>query len=348
MGAQLSRRGFLKAAGLASGGLLLGLHVPTGGRLAAATRETALVNTWLYISPDNRFTVLVNHAEMGNGAYTSLPMMLAEEADLPWEAVEITPAPVEPVYYHADWGKYLTGGSSATPSSWRVLRQAGARIRAMMLEAAATHWNAQADALTTEQGFVVNADGERVSYGELLSIVEAEKIQPPKQVALKDPSEFRLIGTDVRRIEGPEKADGSAIFGIDVSFEGMRHAAVAHSPVWGGSVRSYDATETLGIPGVESVKPISTGVAVIARDTWTALKGVKALKIDWDDGPNTGLSSEKFYREYRELSRKPGWSPRTTATPSTPWPPPPQSWKPSTRSPTSPTPRWSPCAPQPG
>ena len=123
---------------------------------------------------------------------------------------------------------------------------------------------------------------------------------------LKDPSQFRLIGTDVRRIEGPEKADGSAIFGIDVRFEGMRHAAVAHAPVWGGSVRRYDATEALRIPGVERVKPISTGVAVIARDTWTAWKGVKALKIDWDDGPNTGLSSKKFYREYRELSRKPG------------------------------------------
>ncbi len=303
---EVSRRNFLKAAGLAGGGLLLGLNLPAGGKLAAASKDPVLVNTWVYISPDNTFTVLVNHAEMGNGAYTSLPMMFAEEADLAWESIDVTPAPVEPVYFHADWGKYLTGGSSATPSSWRVLREAGAKTRAMMLDAAAAQWDVPAADLSTELGHVLGPRGKKISYGELLPVIEREGIQPRDKVALKSPEDFRLIGTDVKRLEGPDKVDGSAVFGIDVSFPDMRHAAIAHAPVWGGSVKRYDAKKAMKIPGVEKVKQVSTGVAVIARDTWTAMKGVKALDIEWDDGPNTELSSDKFYEEYRELSREPG------------------------------------------
>jgi isoquinoline 1-oxidoreductase beta subunit len=187
------------------------------------------------------------------------------------------------------------------------LRTAGAQARAMLVEAAARLWQVDADNLETRDSHVINpAGGQRASYGELLAIISREGIAPPEDVKLKDPADFIILGKGRRRHEGPSKVDGSAIFGIDVKLPGMLYGSIARCPVFDGKVVSFDASEAMKIAGVVKAKQISNGVVVLARDYWTAKKGRDALKITWDEGPNAELSSEGFYKEYRELADQPG------------------------------------------
>ena len=302
----LSRRGFIKATSLSAGSLMFGLYLPARAG-TAATGAAVQVNAFIRIDPDNTITLLINHSEFGNGAYTSLPMMVAEELDANWEDIKLEPAPTSPEYYSPIFGEYLTAGSVSTGSSYMPLRTAGAQARSMLVEAAANLWQVAPGTLNTRDGQVINpANNERASYGELLAIISREGITAPENVSLKDPADFRILGKGMRRHEGPSKVDGSALFGIDVKLPGMLYGSMARCPVYGGKVASFDDSKALKIPGVVKAKQISNGVVVLAKDYWTAKKGRDALEVSWDEGPNAKLSSEGFYREYRELADQPG------------------------------------------
>ncbi len=306
--AGVSRRAFIKGTGSAAASLLLGFHVAPRVRAGApAAPGPAQLNSFLRIDPDNTITLLMNHSEFGNGAYTSLSMMVAEELDAAWERILLEAAPTRPEYYSPIFGEYLTAGSVTTGGSWLPMRTAGAQARAMFLEAAARLWGADRGELATRDGEVIWAAGDkRAGYGELVAVILREDIQPPAEVALKDPAQFTVLGKPRRRIEGRSKVDGSAVFGIDVKLPGMLYGSVARCPVYGGRVRSYDDSAARAIDGVVKTKQISSGVVVLARDYWTARKGRDALRVEWDEGPNAALSSEGFYREYRELAEQPG------------------------------------------
>lgn len=305
----VSRRRFLQSTAVASGGLLFGFHLTTNAKLTPAPSgsEPLLANGWIRISPDNSVAVLVNHAEMGNGAYTALPMFAAEELDLEWNTITVEDAPIKPEYFHSYYGEYLSGGSTSTGSSWLPIRTAAAKTRHMLIAAAAQHWDVESQSLSTAQGQVRHESSDRsISFGELLPFIQQYNIEPPAAVTLKPSSEFKVLGKDRKRLEAPDKVSGKAIFGIDFRHPDQLVASAARPPIYGGKVRSFNAEAALKVKGVKRVKEISAGVVVIADTYWNARKGRDALQIEWDDGPDADKSSEQFYAQYRAMADTPG------------------------------------------
>ncbi|GMR22443.1 MAG: xanthine dehydrogenase family protein molybdopterin-binding subunit [Acidobacteriota bacterium] len=305
----LTRRRFLKSSGTAASGLVLGFYVPTRGpqgRYVHAAEPFA-PNAFIRISTDDVITIIVNQSEMGQGVYTSLPMLIAEELDADWKSIQIEPAPVAPEYAHFLWRMQLTGGSSSIISSWQPFRTAGATARALLVEAAAQEWGVDKSTLRTEAGHVIGGS-KRASYGELAAKAATLPVPEPvpENVPLKNPKDFKLIGTNVKRIEGPSKVNGEAEFSMDVKRDGMLIAVVAHPPVCGGSVKKFDAAKAEAVPGVVKVKQIGSGIAVIAKDFWTARTARDQLEIEWDDGANAHLSTAALRTEYRALAQTEG------------------------------------------
>ena len=300
----LSRRRFVQS----SGALLFAAQCPVGlSRKAYAGGAGAMMNSFVRIDPNNVITMLANNSEFGNGAYTVMSMMLAEELDVDYRSIALEAAPTTPEYYSPLFREYLTAGSVTTGSTFMPMRTAGAKARAMLLEAASQDWQVPTTELTTEGGKVTHAaSGRSSTYGELLEAIHRLDIQPPETVALKDPSEFKILGKPARRYEGAGKVDGSAEFGIDIKLPGMLYGAIARPPVHSGSVIDFDATEALAMPGVVKVKAIRAGVVVLADSYWRAQKARAKLKIEWDRGVNDGVSSEQFYADYRALADTPG------------------------------------------
>ena len=309
MNSGISRRRFIQHASTGAASLVIGLNLGLKSRAApsAAADSSTTLNTFLRIDPDNTITVLMNAAEFGNGAYTSINMMVAEELDADWQQIRIEPAPTTPEYYSPIFKEYLTAGSVTTAGSWLPMRTAGAQARAMFLQAAAVHWQTEINSLETEDSHVIwRAANRRIAYGELIPVIDAHTIEAPTEVILKTPAEFKVLGKGQRRFEGPEKVTGAAVFGIDIKLPGMLYGSVARCPVYGGKVKSFDDKAALAIPGVVKAKAISAGVVVLAKDYWTAKKGRDALVVDWEEGPNAELSSEQFYQEYRAMAETPG------------------------------------------
>ena len=301
-----SRRSFLKGAAGGSGSLLLGVKY-SPAESALKKNAPSVVNNFIRVDPDNTTTLLINYAEFGNGAYTTLAMMVAEEMDIDWDTIVLEEAPTEPKYYSPLFKEYLTAGSVTTLAAWMPMRTAGAQARDLFMRAAALKWKVDISALETEFGEVIEKSGGRRSiYGDLLTTIEQEKLKVLTDVKLKNPKEFNVIGTKTRRIEGTEKVNGSAIYGIDIKLPGMLYGSVARCPVFGGKARSWDDSKTMYVKGVVKTKRISSGIAVLAKDFWSAKKGRDALEIAWDEGQNASLSSEKFYSEYRALASEPG------------------------------------------
>jgi isoquinoline 1-oxidoreductase beta subunit len=300
------RRGFLKVSGAAASGLVLGFYIPQ--RFGPVTVKAAgpfAPNAFLRILPDDTVTVLVGKSEMGQGVYTSLPMILAEELDCDWSRVQVESAPAAPEYYDPMMGEQTTGGSTSVMASWEPLRKAGASARSVLVEAAAQNWGVAVTTLRTEKGRVYHdASGRSATYGELS--VKAATLPVPAEVPLKDPKDFKIVGTNVKRVEGRDKVTGKGEFSIDVRLPGMLTAVVAHPPVCGGTAKSFDASKATAIPGVVKVKPISTGIAVIAKDFWTARTAREALEIVWDDGPNGAVDTDATREQYRKLAGEPG------------------------------------------
>nr|WP_277929377.1 MULTISPECIES: xanthine dehydrogenase family protein molybdopterin-binding subunit [unclassified Lysobacter] len=305
----MSRRNLLKTATLAGGGLVIGIAIPVAKRFALAQEAQALAafapNAFLRIAADDSITVLSAHSEMGQGIWTMLPMLIAEELDADWSRIRVEHAPVAPAYMHSAFGGQTTFGSSSTWSEFDRYRQAGAGARAMLLQAAAMRLNLPVERLRTENGTVV-AGTQRIRYGELAD--DAGKLAPPDPASLKlkDPEDWKFIGKPTKRLDTPEKTSGRAQFGMDVQFPGLLTALVARSPVFGGTVKSFDDAAAKAIPGVRNVVQVPSGVAVVADHFWAAKLGRDALKIDWNLGPNAGLDTAQLREEFRRLAATPG------------------------------------------
>ncbi len=301
-----TRRSFLKTSATATGGLVIAFHVPGARRLAAAGLTPAdgfAPNAFLRIGMDDTVTVLLAHSEMGQGIWTTLPMLIAEELDCDWSSIRVEHAPAAQAYAHTAFGIQATGGSTTTWSEFDRYRQAGATARLMLVEAAAGELGVPVSECRTGNG-AVTAGGRSLRYGELAAI--AATLTPPRSVPLRDPSEWTVIGTPTRRLDTPEKITGRARFGIDVQMEGMLTAVVARAPSFGATVKSFDDSAARTVPGVRHVVQVPSGVAVVADHSWAAIRGREALEIEWIPGPAGGVDSEEMLAEWADLTRSPG------------------------------------------
>ncbi len=281
----LNRRLFLTASTALGGGLMLGFSLPaTEAEAAAAAPE---VNAWIVIQPDDTIVVRVAHSEMGQGAFTALPMMVAEELNADWAKVKPEFIdPTEHVQRNRVWGGTATVGSRAVRTSHDFLRKAGASAREMLIAAAAQQWKVPAGELTAEKSVITHAaSGRTVTYGKVASA--AAKMPPPKDVTLKEPSEWTIIGKPIHRVDIPDKVMGKPVFALDVRLPDMLFAAIEHAPAFGGKLKSFDDSKVKSLPGVRAVVPLfDTAVAVVADSYWEASQALTALPIDWDRGPN--------------------------------------------------------------
>jgi isoquinoline 1-oxidoreductase beta subunit len=305
----VNRRDFIKIVSAAGTGLLLGVHLPSLARVFAETApnsgEPFAPNAWIRITPDNVVTILVDKSEMGQGVETSLPMLVAEELEVDLAKIHTEFAPAGPVYQNPMMGQQGTGGSSSVHTGFDPLRRAGAAAREMLIAAAAQRWGIDPQSCRARDGFVIDErTDKKLSYGELAGA--AAKMPVPKNVTLKEPKDWKLLGKPAHRVDTPLKVDGSAVFGIDVKVPNALVAVVARCPVFGGKVKSFDATAAKKIGGVKNVLQISSGVAVVADGFWAAKKGRDALKIEWDEGANAKLSSAGITERLKALAEKPG------------------------------------------
>src|SRR5258707_13773014 len=266
----VGRREFLKTGVAVGGGLLVSWHMPlssgAAGKAGAGENQVAL-NAFVRIGTDESVTVISSHSEMGQGIYTSLPMLLNEELEADWSKISVEAAPVDKVYNHPVFGMQMTGGSTTTPGEWEHYRKMGALARTMLVTAAAQQWNVDAASCQVENGAVLHrGTGGRAKYGSLAKA--AAQITPPAEVTLKDAKSFTLIGKPMRRLGTPSKTEGNAQFGLDVSLPGMLTAMVARPPGFGGKVARVDASEALKVPGVKAVEQVESGVAGVAGGFW--------------------------------------------------------------------------------
>ncbi len=308
-GQNLSRRQFLKEASALMGGLVIGFYLPNkGGRAFAAEAPPEQVyppNAFIRIATDDSITIVVNKSEMGQGVYTSLPMLIAEELEADWSRIRVESAPVAAVYNHTGFGMQMTGGSSSIPSSWEQLRRVGASARILLIRAAANQWGVPESECHAENSQVIHAkSGRESSYGKLAEA--AARLPLPDHVELKDRTDFKLIGKSVKRLDTPEKINGSAQFGIDVYLPGMLTVLIARSPVFGGKVRRYDATEARKLPGVQGIYQVPSGIAVAASGFWPAKTARDLLNIEWDEGAGAELSTPGMRAQYLDLAKTPG------------------------------------------
>ncbi|HKW39575.1 MAG TPA: xanthine dehydrogenase family protein molybdopterin-binding subunit [Burkholderiales bacterium] len=291
-----SRRDFLKTSALAGGGLVIGFALPGAARLAQAAGKESAISAYLRISADNDIVVVCGLSEMGQGVHTAIPMLIAEELDADWARVRVEQAGVDQAFVNPIFGIQATGGSTAVRGHWEPMRKAGAAARAMLIAAAADTWKVDAADCRTEKGMVIHKSGKKLSYGRLAA--KAAKVAPPKDVKLKDPSEFTLLGRPgTRRLDTAAKSTGRAKYGLDVYLPGMLTAVIAHPPVPGGKAVSVNDAKAKAVAGVRQVVQVPFGVAVLADGYWQAKLGRDALEIQWDHGPNASLSSEGISKQ---------------------------------------------------
>ena len=314
MSSSISRREFVET----TAGLVIAFHLPSRSLPTALDDATFSPNAWIRIATDGAVTLTVDKSEMGQGSQTGLAMILAEELEADWSTVRLGPVPENP----AGWSRRMsTGGSTAIRTSWEPLRKAGAAAREMLIDAAATTWKVDRASCRAERGAVVHAPSKRrLTYGKL--VAKAAQLSVPKDPPLKDPKEFRLLGTRVPRLDTPAKVDGSAVFGIDVKAPGMLVASIERCPVFGGTLKSYDATKAKAVPGVRAVVALepspwtgttgawaagcAAGVAVVADTYWQAMTGRKALQVEWDEGAAASLDSDGIRAEFLKRAEQPG------------------------------------------
>jgi isoquinoline 1-oxidoreductase beta subunit len=304
MGSRGLKRGeFIKVSGLLGTGLGLAFAMPALTQPKAVSDIVFAPNVWVRIAPDETVTVMLSKSEMGQGVIMGMPTILADELDANIERVRTEFAPPDPRYIDSDLGDQVTGGSTATHSSWMPLRRAGATARAMLIGAAAKRWGVAAAECGARNGIVFHTSSNRsASFGALA--IAAGTLPVPANVPLKSADRFTLIGKRRERTDIPQKVNGSTQFGIDVRIPGMVYAAIARSPVFGGRVRSFDARKARAVRGVTAVVQISNGVAVVANNTWAAFQGKSALTVAWDEGPNAKVDTAGLFAEAESLARR--------------------------------------------
>ena len=308
-----SRRAFLAG----SAGLVIGFYLAPTGRAAAQAATNGVkadaqgafseMNAFVRVAPDDTVTVLCKHLEMGQGPYTGLTTIVAEELDADWSQMRAAAAPAnDELYKNLAFGVQGTGGSTAIANSYDQLRAAGATARAMLVAAAAAEWGVPAGDITVAKGRIGHAaSGRESGFGAFAE--KAAGMQPPAEPTLKDPKDFSLIGTDVPRLDTRAKSNGTAIFTLDVTAPGMLTALVLHPTQFGAKVARVDDTEARKVAGVVDVREIDQGVAVYAENTWAAMKGRKALKVEWDISAAETRTSAAIVAEYQEKARSPGF-----------------------------------------
>ncbi len=297
----VSRRTFLQTSAAAGGGLLLGFTLPPLPR-----SDRFAPNAFIRIDRDGGVTLIMHKVEMGQGTYTSMPMLLAEELEVDLRQVQLEHAPPDDKRYAEPlFGVQETGGSTSVRGNWKPLRQAGAAARALLVAAAAQTWKVDAKSCRAEHGAVIHAPtGRTLSYGALVD--KAATLPLPDNVPLKEPRDWKLIGTPVKRLDAPEKVNGTAQYGIDVRLPSMMVAAVAACPVFGGRLASVDDSKAKAIKGVRQVVRLDDAVAVVADHMWAAKQGLTALDVRWDEGPNAKLSTADIVQQLAAASQQSG------------------------------------------
>jgi isoquinoline 1-oxidoreductase beta subunit len=312
---RLNRRSFLRVSAVAAGGLLVSLYLdlPASAQEGSPSQpnlppKVYPPDAFVHVRPDGRVVIQVNRLEFGQGVQTSLPMILADELDADWSQVVAELAPAADVYKDPLFGMQMVGGSGSIAHSFQQYRELGARTRAMLVAAAAERWHATPEQCRTEAGVVYGPNGQLARYAQLAD--DAAHKPVPEKVRLKNPSEFRLIGKRVRRLDSRAKCDGSQKFGLDLDLPGMKVAVVAHPPVFGSRVKSFVDAEARKVEGVRDVFEIplvkGTGVAVVADKFWPAKQARDLLKIDWDVSAVEHADSSELWAKYKELARTPG------------------------------------------
>ena len=302
---KVSRRFFMRSSALAGGGLMIGFHVigKNISDMALVDENDFVPNAFVKINSKGVITIMAPNPEVGQGVKTSLPMMVAEELDVDWETLLIEQAPLDTNKYK----RQAAGGSGSTPSSWESFRKAGAAVRHVLRQAAANQWNVPLSEITTEKGFVIHkASNKRLSYGLLAKT--AGNIQLPEDVELKDPKDYKIIGTRIKNVDSNKIVTGKAKYGLDTRREGMMFTMVARPPAFGKKLTSYDDSDAVKIPGVKKVVRVGDKVAVLATTTWAAKKGRDALKLTWEnDGAleNSTEHQEIFKKNVQNKSDKP-------------------------------------------
>ena len=290
---KMNRRTFVVTAAAAGGGLALGLELPLGGPQPILAQDgSPEITAWVVVRPDDTVVVRVARAEMGQGSLTGLVQLVAEELDCDWSKVKWeTPTPGQNLARKRAWGDYATVGSRAIRTSHEYVRKGGATAREMLIEAAANEWKVAASECSASSGVITHkSSGRTTTYGKVA--MAAAKLEPPKEVKLKDPKDWKIAGKPLKRLDTADKVTGKAVFSMDVKLPGMLNAAIKESPVFGGKVKSFDPAKVAGMPGVKKVvQSGDAAVAVIADTWWQAKTALDALPIVWDDGPNAKLSS---------------------------------------------------------
>lgn len=306
MTVDLTRRDFLRAGAVAGAGLTLAVSLPScAGAPAPPPGPPFTPNAWVRVGTDGSVTLVLARSEMGQGVHTALPMLLAEELDVPWATIRVEPAAPAKEYYSPEFPAMATGGSASVRTAWTPLREAGAQARAMLVSAAATAWAVDPSECRTENGVVIHRSSrKRLKYGELAT--RAAALPVPAQVTLKDPKDFKIIGTSMPRLDLKSKVTGTAGFGVDAQVPGLLVGVVARSPAFGGTPRTWDEAAARQIPGVRHVIKVTSGIAVIGDGYWAAHKGRQALNVGWDDGPAAGHTSADIRKEMEAMSRHSG------------------------------------------
>ncbi len=306
--AGLSRRWFLQAGATAGGGLMLSLRLPFAkGDAEAADVDGFAPNAFIRIEGDGQIVLTMPYVEMGQGTYTAIPMLIAEELEVDLTQVRLEHAPPNNKLYGNPLlgGVQATGGSTAIRAAWQPLRQAGSVARTMLVSAAAKRWNVDPASCRAQSGKVLHPlTGKSIKYGELAA--DAARMAVPEHVELKRPEDFKLIGTPAKRLDTPPKVNGTAVFGIDVRPPGVKIATLAQSPVFGGRVKSVDDAAARAVNGVRQVVRLDDAVAVVADHMGAAKKGLAALVIEWDDGPHAKLSTDEIVGELERATLNSG------------------------------------------
>lgn len=313
--ASTTRREFIRTGVASSAALVIAFRLPAAAGDDPAKKQEKKppnpFNAWIRITPDDRVTLILGKSEMGQGVFTSLPMILAEELCVDWKQVTVQQAATDPSIYN-----HGTGGSGSVAESWLPLRQAGAAAREMLIQAAAQRWEVTPDTCKAEKGYVVHGHPQRsLHYGELVEAASKLPVPNFEKVPLKDSNEFVIVGRDQARLDSAAKTNGSAKFGIDSRVPGLLYAVVARCPVFNGKLSSFDAAQAKAVPGVRDVFAFETsgrgasttgGIAIVAENSWAAMQGRKALSVKWDEGAASSESSEELRKQFLANASKPG------------------------------------------
>jgi isoquinoline 1-oxidoreductase subunit beta len=305
-----TRRSFLKNSVTVGGGLIIGFYIPTGmlmkQAMAAPSKAPILYppNAFIRIAADSSVSIVINKCEMGQGVFTSMSQLIAEELDCDWQKIQPVAAAVDPVYNHTVFGgSQITGGSSSLSSSYMQYRKIGASARMMLTQAAAAKWGVDASTCKTANGFVTHASKGKLSFGELAEA--ANRLPMPKEVPLRDAKNFKFIGKSIPRLDAHEKSTGKAIYGIDVRIPDLVRVMLVRPPVFGATLKSFDAADAKKVSGVIDVVRVNDRVAVIGKNTWAARKGRDAVKAEWNMNGKDTVSSESLFADFKVIADKP-------------------------------------------